>query len=70
VSVRAAPVGLGDEDLLIAVANTAHDVRNEQVDPAAVRAWWLGPRQPVVSARSVDPEAAAALRALRVAIRP
>jgi predicted RNA-binding Zn ribbon-like protein len=63
------PAGLGDEDLLIAVANTAHVEDDELADPASVRAWWLGLGQPVGAARSADPGAVAVLRTLRAVIR-
>ena len=69
VSHRTTPAGLGDEDLLIAVANTAHDVQDELAAPAAVRAWWLALGQPAGAARSADPDAVAMLRALRAVIR-
>jgi predicted RNA-binding Zn ribbon-like protein len=69
VSQRTTPPDLSDEELLIAVANTAHDVRDELADPAAVRAWWLTLGQPARTARSADPGAVAMLRTLRAAIR-
>ena len=63
------PAGLGDEDLLMAVANTAHLEDDELSDPAAVRAWWLGLGRPVGARRSADPAAVAMLRTLRAVIR-
>lgn len=63
------PPDLGDEDLLIAVANTAHDVQDELASPAAVRAWWLALGQPADTARAADPDAVAMLRSLRAVIR-
>lgn len=63
------PTDLGDEDLLIAVANTAHAEHDEFAGPAAVRAWWLGLGQPAGTARRMDPGAVAVLRTLRAVIR-
>jgi predicted RNA-binding Zn ribbon-like protein len=63
--------GLGDEELLIAVANTAHGESDELADAAAVRAWWrgLGGPVPTQRGRSEAAESVAMLRALRVLIR-
>ena len=63
--------GLGDEDLLIAVANTAHGERDELADAASVRAWWHGLNAPVAGrdSGSEAPESVATLRALRGLIR-
>jgi predicted RNA-binding Zn ribbon-like protein len=69
VSQRTTPTDLGDEDLLIAVANTAHVEHDELTDPASVRAWWLGLGQPVGEGRSADLGAVAMLRTLRALIR-
>jgi predicted RNA-binding Zn ribbon-like protein len=69
VSQRTTATDLGAEDLLIAVANTAHDVQDELANPAAVRAWWLALGQPAGTARSADPGAVAMLRTLRAVIR-
>jgi len=69
VNQRTAPTDLGDEDLLIAVANTAHLEHDEFADLAAVRAWWLGLGQPVGATRPADPGAVAILRTLRAVIR-
>jgi predicted RNA-binding Zn ribbon-like protein len=63
------PTDLGDEDLLMAVANTAHAEHDEFADPASVRAWWLGLGQPVGAAPRTDPGAVAVLRTLRAVIR-
>ena len=62
------PTDLADEDLLIAVANTAHVGHDEFADLAAVRAWWLGLGQPA-GGGSADPGAVAMLRTLRAVIR-
>ena len=66
---RTTSTDLGDEDLLIAVANTAHLEHDEFADSAAVRAWWHGLGQPVGAARRADPTAVAILRTLRAVIR-
>jgi predicted RNA-binding Zn ribbon-like protein len=55
-----------EEELLIAVANTAHGEHDEFADAASVRAWWRGLGQPMTSEAAAD---VAALRALRVLIR-
>lgn len=60
---------LGDEDLLMAVANTAHVEHDEFADAAAVRAWWLGLGQPAGAPRHAGPGALAVLRTLRAVIR-
>jgi len=55
-----------DEELLIAVANTAHGEHDEFTDGTSVRGWWRGLGEPATS----DPvESVAMLRALRVLIR-
>jgi predicted RNA-binding Zn ribbon-like protein len=59
--------GLGDEELLIAVANTAHEARDELTDAGTVAAWWPGPKGD--AAESSAPENVAVLRALRTLIR-
>jgi predicted RNA-binding Zn ribbon-like protein len=69
MSPRSTLPKVGDEDLLIAVANTAHDVRDELASPAAVRAWWLALGQPAGTVRSADRDAVAMLRTLRAVIR-
>jgi predicted RNA-binding Zn ribbon-like protein len=63
--------GLGDEELLIAVANTAHGDHDELADPSSVRAWWRGLGAPVRTraGRSETPESVAMLRSLRALIR-
>jgi predicted RNA-binding Zn ribbon-like protein len=63
--------GLGDEDLLIAVANTAHGEQDELTDAGTVRTWWRGLGAPVPAGRgrSGTPESIAMLRALRRLIR-
>jgi predicted RNA-binding Zn ribbon-like protein len=63
--------GLGDEELLIAVANTAHGEDDELADAAAVRAWWrdMGAPVPTRYRRSEAPENVSTLRALRSLIR-
>lgn len=63
--------GLGDEDLLIAVANTAHFGHDELADADSVRAWWqaLGAPAPTRRGRSEAPESVALLRTLRGLIR-
>jgi predicted RNA-binding Zn ribbon-like protein len=62
--------GLGDEDLLLAVANTAHGERDELAGAGPVHAWWraLGGRATARSGRAA-PESVAMLRSLRVLIR-
>ena len=59
---------LAEEDLLIAVANTAHFEQDELADTGSVRAWWrdLGGS---VRGRPSSPESVATLRALRGLIR-
>lgn len=63
--------GLGDEELVIAVANTAHGERDELADAHSVRDWWRGLSAPVATrgGRSQAPESVARLRALRGLIR-
>jgi len=63
--------GLGDEELLIAMANTAHGERDELADTGSVRAWWRGLGAPVATQDgSLEaPESVATLRALRGLIR-
>jgi predicted RNA-binding Zn ribbon-like protein len=63
--------GLRDEELLIAVANTAHGELDELDDASSVRAWWRGLGAPAPSrrSRSETPESIAMLRALRDLIR-
>src|SRR5690349_2253707 len=62
---------LGDEELLIAVANTAHLEHDELADAGSVRAWWrgLGGSVPARRGRPATPESVATLRTLRVLIR-
>lgn len=55
-----------DEELLLAVANTAHGEHDEFADAASVRAWWGAVGGPVTPDRADD---VATLRALRVLIR-
>jgi predicted RNA-binding Zn ribbon-like protein len=55
-----------DEELLIAVANTAHGEHDEFADGASVRTWW-GDRGGPMTSDAV--ESVATLRALRVLIR-
>ncbi|HEX5203743.1 MAG TPA: CGNR zinc finger domain-containing protein [Actinoplanes sp.] len=62
--------GLGDEQLLLAVANTAHGERDEFADARSVRAWWRGLGAPAATrGRPEDPENVAKLRTLRLLIR-
>jgi predicted RNA-binding Zn ribbon-like protein len=63
--------GLGDEELLTAVANTAHGERDEFADAGSVRAWWRTVGAPVRTrrARSDAPQSVAMLRDLRALIR-
>jgi predicted RNA-binding Zn ribbon-like protein len=63
--------GLGDEELLIAVANTAHGEPDELGDAGSVRAWWRGLGGPVPTrrGRSETPQSVAMLRTLRDLIR-
>jgi predicted RNA-binding Zn ribbon-like protein len=63
--------GLGEEELLLAVANTAHGEQDEFADAGSVRAWWRGLGAPVTtrSGRSEAPESVAMLRTLRGLIR-
>jgi predicted RNA-binding Zn ribbon-like protein len=63
--------GLGDEDLLIALANTGHTETDELIDPPAVRRWWRGLQTPISTRRpqSTSPEGPAMLRSLRAVIR-
>jgi predicted RNA-binding Zn ribbon-like protein len=63
--------GLGDEELLVAVANTAHGEPDELADAGSVRAWWRGLGGPVPTrrGRSETPESVAMLRTLRGLIR-
>jgi predicted RNA-binding Zn ribbon-like protein len=63
--------GLGDEELLIAVANTAHGETDEFADPGSVRAWWrsVGAPVPTRRARSATEHGVTMLRELRSLIR-
>ncbi len=63
--------GLSDEDLLIAVANTAHGEQDELADTGSVRTWWRGLGAPVPTRRahSEAPEGLAMLQTLRQLIR-
>src|SRR5689334_10812229 len=63
--------GLGDEELLTAVANTAHGERDEFADAGSVRAWWRTLDPPVRTRRGRPgaPESVALLRDLRALIR-
>ena len=63
--------GLGDEELLIAVANTAHGETDEFADPGSVRAWWrsVGAPVPTRRARSATQHGVTMLRELRSLIR-
>src|SRR5690242_19947725 len=63
--------GLSDEDLLIAVANTAHVEHDELADANSLRDWWrgLGGAAPARRGRPASPESVAMLRTLRVLIR-
>jgi predicted RNA-binding Zn ribbon-like protein len=68
---RAGWPGLGDEELLLAVANTAHVEQDEFADAGSVRAWWRGLAVPVttVRGRPEAPESVTMLRELRGLIR-
>lgn len=63
--------GFGDEELLIAVANTAHGEPDELADAGSVRAWWrsLGGQVPTRRRRTETPDSVATLRTLRRLIR-
>lgn len=62
--------GLGDEDLLIAVANTGHDRHDELADPGAMRAWWGGMSAPTCAGQAqLTLEGLEMLRSLRAVIR-
>jgi predicted RNA-binding Zn ribbon-like protein len=58
--------GLGDEELLIAVANTAHGEQDELADVDALRTWLRGQGVPAPGDGTED---TTTLRALRVLIR-
>ena len=58
---------LGDEDLLIAMANTGHGERDEFVDAASARAWWQGLVGPQTS--PIAPQSLGMLTGLRDLIR-
>jgi predicted RNA-binding Zn ribbon-like protein len=63
--------GAGDEELLIAVANTAHGGPDEFADASSVRTWWrsLGAPVPTRRNRPEPQDGAAMLRDLRAVIR-
>ena len=63
--------GLGDEELLIAVANTAHGDQDEFTNASTMSDWWSGLGAPVVARRSesASDESVAALRTMRGLIR-
>ena len=63
--------GVGDEELLVAVANTDHGSQDEFADAATVQTWWrgLGASTGIGRARPAAPEDLAALRTLRAVIR-
>jgi len=71
VTQKAARPGLGDEELLIAVANTGHGEADEFTDITAVRRWWRGLQPPVSTGRTQSdaPEGVAMLSTLRALIR-
>ena len=50
--------GLGDEELLLAVANTAHGERDELADAGSVRAWWDGLGAAQAGDRPTEPDGA------------
>lgn len=54
--------GPGDEELLVALANTGHDGPDELADPAALASWWADVHDP---AAAVGPSSGAGLDALR-----
>ncbi|WP_436532612.1 CGNR zinc finger domain-containing protein [Actinoplanes sp. HUAS TT8] len=59
--------GLGDEELLIAVANTAHGEQDEFTDAGTMKAWWSGLGVP--GATDPSSQNVAALRTMRSLIR-
>jgi predicted RNA-binding Zn ribbon-like protein len=63
--------GLGDEELLIAVANTAHGDQDELTDAGTVIAWWSRLGAPVAARRrgTASDESVAVLRTMRGLIR-
>lgn len=63
--------GLGDEELLIAVANTAHGDHDEFTDAHTTRAWWTGLGAPVAThhGSSASGESVTALRTMRGLVR-
>jgi predicted RNA-binding Zn ribbon-like protein len=60
-------IQLGDEELLIAVANTAHAETDEIADGDSLQAWWYAVSPPPT--RPAAPENVALLRTLRTLIR-
>jgi len=64
------PADLRDEELLIAVANTAHGDHDEFADLTTVRAWWRELGAPAtISGGEGTPDGATVLRTLRGLIR-
>ena len=63
--------GMRDEELLIAVANTAHGEHDEFADARSVRAWWstVGAAVPSKRGRAGTPDSVGTLRDLRTLIR-
>lgn len=53
-----------DEELLIAVANTAHGEHDEFADAASVRSWWAALGEPATARKVASVETLRALRAL------
>lgn len=60
--------GPGDEELLVALANTGHDGPDELADPAALAAWWAEIHGPVVDPSSSG-AGSDALRGLRRSVQ-
>jgi predicted RNA-binding Zn ribbon-like protein len=62
--------GLGDEELLIAVANTAHGEQDEFADAGSIWAWWRGLSPAAAPGRHPEaPRSITMLRTLRALIR-
>jgi predicted RNA-binding Zn ribbon-like protein len=60
---------VSDEELLVAVANTAHGEQDEFADAGTVGAWWQGLGAPVRPGATSTAASVATLRALRGLIR-
>ena len=62
-------VGPGDEELLVALANTGHDGPDELADPDALASWWADVHGPAAAGPSSSGAGSDALRGLRGSVQ-